>query len=497
MSSAASAARRGVNFTQWSSRAELVRLIAILAVPVVVTNSLQTLITFTDTRMCSILGAPALAAMSVGRSGMFIVIGVFMGLGVGIVAYVARLTGAGMPDQARVYATLGLASSGVAGLLLMGLGFLIGQEPIESMVASGNPGMATTQNQLAEQYAWSFLAMLFLGLVFMGVLFAAVNVFNALGRTAFPMWLLVISNIANLAGNWLFIPGPGIEGLRHALHIPALGVAGSALSTNVTNGLAMLMAIVWLYRGHAVSFNWSLFSHPLAKVWDMLKVGLPVTLQMSMRSISMLAILKMITYLPQSVIGQSALQVGIQVESVAFMPAFAFMTAAATLVGQNLGAHRPREARSSALYCLVGNQAFMWVLGGAIWLWPEFFVRLFIGSNAPEVIAPTAGFLKVLALCLPGLGAGQTLMGALRGAGDTPFTVWISVVSMYCVRLPLACLLAYETIPLGHAGLVLHGYNFGLPGIWWAMTLSVYVETGMTVWRFLSGKWARVKLRYE
>jgi putative MATE family efflux protein len=234
-----------------------------------------------------------------------------------------------------------------------------------------------------------------------------------------------------------------------------------------------------------------MFTHPVAKVADMLRIGLPVTLQMGLRSISMMILIKVITYLPDSVIGQSAMQVGIQVESIAFMPALAFATAASTLVGQNLGAKQPQQARSSAMHCLVANVIVMTVLAAVIWLWPEFFVVLFIGKNAPEVIGPTAHFLKVLALCLPGLGIGQTLLGVLRGAGDTPFTVWISVIAMYCIRLPLAWLLAFDG-----SGLGLHGYGFGLSGIWWAMTLSVYVEMGITVWRFSTGKWARVKLHH-
>src|SRR5205823_17185 len=148
---------------------------------------------------------------------------------------------------ARVYGTLGLFTGGAAGLLLMAIGFLIGKGPIEGMVASAQ-GLADPQHLLAQQYAWSFLAMLFVGLGFMGAQFAAINVFNALGLTAFPMWLLVISNIANLVGNWVFIPGysadqvragmtqypivaifwplaASSDWLRAALHIPALGVA--------------------------------------------------------------------------------------------------------------------------------------------------------------------------------------------------------------------------------------------------------------------------------
>jgi putative MATE family efflux protein len=490
-SASPAAARQGVNFTQWSSRGELIRLIAILSLPVMISNSLQTLITFTDTRMCSILGAPALAAMGVGRSAMFFVLSVFMGLGVGITAYVARLTGAQQHEQARIYSTLGIVTGALFGAVLMLLGYAIGQGPISNMVAAGGHNLADAQNQVAQQYTWSFLATLFSGLAFMGAQFAAISIFNALGRTAFPMWLLVISNVLNLAGNWLFIPGPGVEPLRAALHLPALGVAGSALSTVATNVFALVVALVWLARGRLIELRPSMLPHPLTKVWDMLRIGLPVTLQMGLRSISMLILIKVITYLPDSVVGQSAMQVGIQVESIAFMPALAFATAASTLVGQNLGAQQPRQARSSAMHCLVANVAVMTVLAGVIWLWPEFFVRLFIGDNAPEVIGPTAHFLKVLALCLPGLGIGQTLLGVLRGAGDTMFTIWISVIAMYCVRLPLAWLLAFDG-----SGLSLHGYNLGLHGIWWAMTLSVYVEMGITVWRFATGKWARVKLHH-
>jgi putative MATE family efflux protein len=493
MASASPAApRQRVNFTQWNSRGELIRLITILSVPVMISNSLQTLITFTDTRMCSLLGAPALAAMGVGRSGMFFVLSVFMGLGVGITAYVARLTGAQQHEQARIYSTIGVVTGAIAGTVLMLLGYAIGRGPISGMVAASGHNLADAQNILAQQYTWSFMATLFAGLAFMGAQFAAISIFNALGRTAFPMWLLAISNVLNLIGNWLFIPGPGIENIRSALHLPALGVAGSALSTVVTNVFALAVALIWLARGRLIELRWDMISHPFAKVWDMLKIGLPVTLQMGLRSISMMILIKVITYLPDSVIGQSAMQVGIQVESIAFMPALAFATAASTLVGQNLGAQQPRQARSGAMYCLVANVVVMTVLAAMIWLWPEFFVRLFIGDNAPEVIDPTAHFLKVLALCLPGLGIGQTLLGVLRGAGDTLFTIWISVIAMYCIRLPLAWLLAFESNGLLGIG----GYGWGLHGIWWAMTLSVYVEMGITVWRFATGKWARVRLHH-
>jgi Na+-driven multidrug efflux pump len=221
----------------------------------------------------------------------------------------------------------------------------------------------------------------------------------------------------------------------------------------------------------------------------MLKVGLPVTAQMTLRGLSMLTVLKLITLLPDHVAGQGAMMVGLQAESIAFMPAFAFSTAAATLVGQNLGASRPDQARTSSLYCVLGSQLIMWTMGTLLFLYPRWFVMLFIGHNAPEIVDPATGFLRILALCLPGLGLGMTTMGVLRGSGDTMITAVISLIAMYAVRLPLAAFLALTNI--GGTGI---GLGWGLHGIWWAMTLSVYVEAGLAYARFAGGRWARVQL---
>jgi putative MATE family efflux protein len=471
-----------INLTHWGNPAELARIVLLLSMPVAITNALQALLGWVDTRMVShYVGEAALPALGVGRTGMFFVSSFFMGLGVGITAYVARLIGAHEPEKARVYSTVGVLVGGLGGLVIMLIGLLLGEGPVHFMVASKGGDVDPAMALATSEYAWAFMRVMFISLGAVGMQFAAVSVFNSLGRTMVPMWFLVVNNVVNLLGNLYYVP--------------RYGVAGSAWSTCISTFVVTVVAIAWLSRDKAMYSDFTLLFRlePLRELWrkalEMVRVGLPVAAQVVLRSGSMLVLMKLITYLPNSVAGQSAMQVGIQAESLAFMPAFAFSTAAATLVGQNLGAHRADQARQAVWFCLVGSQIIMWTMGLLQFIWPEWFVRLYIGDSAPEVIAPAAQYLRVLAICLPGLGLGLTMMGALRGSGDTRVTMYITLSAMYLVRLPLAFLLSQKN--LWGSGI---GLDWGLDGLWWAMTASVYVEAFLAWLRFRGGEWARVKL---
>jgi putative MATE family efflux protein len=485
----AASARSRLNLTEWNTPRELLRIVVLLSLPVAATNALQTLISFVDTRMVSELAKyplAALPALGVGRSGMFLTASLFMGLGVGITAYVSRLTGAGEHEKARQYATVGVVTGLVLGVLISIIGLLWGEGPVKMMVSSQGGDVSWQLAERTRTYAWDFMGIMFWSMAAVGMQFSAVSVFNSLGRTMFPLWLLIIGNVANLIGNILLIP--------------VLEVQGSALSTLATTVISCIVATIWLQRQKAIriSLRATMDSERMRagflRGWEMVKLGLPVTVQVMARSLSMLTLIKLITYLPNSVVGQGALQVGLQVESLAFMPAFAFSTAAATLVGQNLGARKPEQARQSTIFCLWGSQIVMVVMGLGQMIWPEFFIHLFIG-HGPDVdliVEPASNYIRILGACLPGLGLGLTMMGALRGSGDTAITAWMSLASMYIVRIPLAIFLSMENI--GGTGI---GLGWGLNGLWWAMTTSVYVEALLAWLRFRSGKWAQIRLSPE
>lgn len=451
-------------------------MILILALPVTATNALQTLIGFVDTRMVSPLGAEALSSLAVGRTSMWMLMSVFMGLSTGITAYVARLVGMGEYHKARHYAMVGIATGLILGTVLALIGLGAGPKPVQFMVTSETGEATMASIELTRLYAWKYFQILLIGLGGVGFQFACVAVFNSLGKTIYPLWLLVVSNIANLVGNWLLIP-------RYE-------VAGAAMSTTITTVIAASVAYFMLREQGEIDNSWLEITRPLRKAWEMFSLGFPVIIQVGLRALAMLAIIKIITHLPGSVIGQSALHVGLQAESLAFMPAFAFSIAAATLVGQNIGAKQIEQARTSAFYCVAGSQIIMWTMGVLFYVFDKQFIVLFIGQATPEVIEPAAEFLRIMAFCLPALGIGMTLNGALRGSGDTAITAWIAFTAMWVVRLPLMCYLAFDNV-LG-TGL---GMGMGLAGLWWGMVASVYLEASLVFWRFQTGKWKTIKLR--
>lgn len=468
--------RLGKNrLTKWQNSRELSRIIFWLALPVAATNALQTLIGFVDVRMISTLGEEALASLSVGRQSIWLLNSVFMGLGAGITAYVARFTGAGDETRARAYATIGVITAMVLGLVLMAGGLTVGGTPVKYMVHSEGGGVSAESLALTRDYAWDYLRVILIGMSGLGTQFAVVSVFNSLGRTVYPMWLLIIANFANFIGNWLLIG-------RYQ-------VAGCAWSTVATAFMVVAVALVLLWKQQAIAWDRSLLVAPLRRAWEMLRLGTPAMVQVMARSLAMLALIKMITFLPNSVTGQGALVVGLMAESLAFMPALAFGIAASTLVGQNLGARQPGQARIASLYCLLCSEVVMVTIGSLLFSFPQWFITLFIGHSAAEVSAASTVFLRIIALCLPGLAVGMTINGVLRGSGDTRAAAVISLTAMWLVRIPLAAFLALSNI--GGTGI---GLGLGLNGVWWAMTISVYVQAGLAFARFSSGKWERIKL---
>jgi len=392
-----------------------------------------------------------------------------------VLAYVARFTGAGDYEKAKAYATIGIISAAIIGLLVTVVGLIVGAAPVQFMVTSEVEGIDPAAVEATRQYVWDYIRVIYIGLAGLGAQFAIASVFNSLGRTVYPMWILVVSNIANFLGNLLLI--------RH------FEVAGCAFSTVLTTVIASGVGVILLSTQGAITWDPKLLIKPLLRAWEMIKLGFPAALAVIARSLAMLAMNKIITFLPNSIVGQSALVVGIMAESLAFMPAFAFSISASTLVGQNLGAKQEKQARVSSIYCVGFSQVIMVVMGLLMFFFPEWFILLFIGNNAPDVTPYAVEFLQIMALCLPGLGVSMTLGGVLRGSGDTRTAALITLTSMWIVRVPLVAFMALENI--WGTGI---GLGMGLAGVWWAMTITVYIEAALSFWRFQSNKWAKIKL---
>jgi len=171
--------------------------------------------------------------------------------------------------------------------------------------------------------------------------------------------------------------------------------------------------------------------------------------------------------------------IGVRILALSFLPGFGFSAAASTLVGQQLGASRPRGAERSGWEANRLGMLFMSAGGIVIFIAARWIARAFIDD--PAVVEDAVGLIRVLAACQPLMAADFTLGGALRGAGDTKFPLLTVVIAFYGARLGFAYVV----------GVVL---SFSLTWVWAALFGDYVMRALLKAWRFQSGRWKTIRV---
>ncbi len=428
-----------------------------LALPVMFSNILTSLVGYVDFYMIQSLGKDAHAALSISRSGIFFVNSVFMGASIGAAAYVARTLGAGNKEKSRLYAAQAVMTAIYISFPIMLLGYAIGPRLFIWLGASGP----------AADYGWDYISIIFLGMSVFGMRFVTNAIFNALGQTSIPMYLNVFFNLANYFGNLLLIP--------------IWGVMGCAMSTIITCLLAELAAVAILWGRGWAAFALSAFKGAEQAIRNMMKLGAPTIAQVVCRTGSMMLLFKIISLTPNATAGAATLGLGILCEGISFMPGLAIMVATGALVGQALGAKRLDKAAETYFEARRLTLIIMTTLGALFFVFAEQFVTFF--SKDPDVIREGVLYLRINAFAQPLMAITFAGVGCLRGAGDTKYPFLMTLIANYAVRLPLAYLLAVT-------------FNLGLLGIWLSMLASNFVETSLIVHRVNRRKWLEIILPY-
>jgi len=172
-------------------------------------------------------------------------------------------------------------------------------------------------------------------------------------------------------------------------------------------------------------------------------------------------------------------QVGMRVLSLSFIPNMGFSTAAAALIGQNLGARREREAKQSGWVCLWWAMLSMCLLGVVFLVFSRQLAAFFVTD--PEAIEAAALFIRIVAYCQPGMATYFTLAGALRGAGDTRSPLLIALLGMYCFRIPAAWFLTQF-------------FDVGLLTVFALLFGDYLIRIVCILLRYARGKWLKTKL---
>jgi Na+-driven multidrug efflux pump len=173
--------------------------------------------------------------------------------------------------------------------------------------------------------------------------------------------------------------------------------------------------------------------------------------------------------------------VAIRIESLVYLPGFAFQLATATLTGQHLGAGDPNRALRTVLVGCAWNITLMGFGGLVLYFGAEELLVLFLGRQQPDVATLGAPLLRIIAVAMPALAALMVMTGALRGAGDTRLPLVITLIGFLGVRIPLAWLLAYS-------------FHWGISGAWYAMVVDLMVRATLVTARFSVGAWKDVQV---
>lgn len=409
------------------------RSVLLLAIPMVLEMALESVFAVVDVFWVGRLGADAVATVGLTESLLALIYALAIGLSMAAAATVSRRTGERDPEGASRAAVqaiaLGLLASAVIGLA----GALSARRLLALMGAA--PGVIET--------GWRFTAVMLGANGVILLLFLINAIFRGAGDAAIAMRVLWLANAINLVLDPCLIFGWG--------PFPELGVTGAAVATSTGRGVAVLSQLWVLFRGRGrVRIARRHLALEPRVMLSMLRLSGAAILQNVVGTASWVVLMRIL-----SMFGSSALAgytIGIRIIVFALLPSWGMSNAAATLVGQSLGAGKPDRAERSVRIAGLYNMAFLGAIGLVFVVLAGPLVRLF--SSDPAVVPFGTGCLRVVAFGFPFYAWGMVLTASFNGAGDTWTPTWMNLFCFWLFELPVAWGLA-RTLGLGPFGVYL------------------------------------------
>jgi len=441
-----------------ASEADLLRTTWVLAWPVIFSFSIESLVGLCDMLMVGRLGRSAVAGVGVGVQILGAVDAAMFALGTGALAIVARHVGAGERDAADETLRQSLVTATAIAILMI----------LPVVVWAPALVAAFRVDDAVMVLGTQFLRIVMLGVPAGAVLFVMISSLRGAGDTRTPLAIGAVVGIVNVGLAYGLIFG--------RFGLPALGVTGAAIATAVAFAAGALLGLVLLARGRLVL---ALRTRPFRLRPDVvrrvLRIGYPAAIEHLLMQVGFFLYIVFAAHHGTAAV--AAYFIGVRILSLSFLPGFGFAAAAATMIGQNLGAERPEDAERSGRAAVRLAVWLMTAAGVVIFAAARPIARLFVDDEA--VVADTVSFIHVLAACQPLMALDFTLGGALRGAGDT--------------RFPLAAVfLGFYVCRLGFAWLVTFALGLSVAWLWLALVGYYLARSLLKGARFRSGVWKTV-----
>jgi len=430
-----------------------------LAVPMILEMAMLSVTQIVDTYWVGKLGSAALAAVTIGMNLRWVMNSLANGLGVGGMAVVARRIGAHDRAQADHATWQAVLLAAFVSLVLGTVGILLAEPTLRVLGAD------------AEVLAMgvSFLRIVFGGLFTLVLVFVINFLLRGAGEAGLALRVLVLSQGLTVVLEPLLIFGWG--------PFPALGVDGSAWAGVLGFGAGALFQIAILLSGRA---RIAISSEPrdlwpdLPLMWRIVKIALPSTVQMTLRSTSRLIILAIIGL--YGTFATAGFGVANRILLVALIPGFGLGNAAATLVGQNLGAVQPHRAERSAWWVTAYNTGLLAAFAVVFFTFARPLVAFF--DPTPEVVDMGAECLRIVAPSLIFSAVGVVLARGFDGAGNTVPAMFVNLLTLWGLEAPLSYGLAQMT-------------GLGITGVWVGRALANLANGLLFAFWFRLGRWKR------
>jgi len=429
------------------------RLILNFAMPMLLGNLFQQLYNIVDTIIVgNFLGKEALAAVGASFPIMFTMISLIIGVASGGTIVIAQYFGAKQFGSVKkaihtLYIFLTIASLSLT---------LIGIPLIDDIFR-----LIKLPDELLPD-ATLYLSIYFSGFIAMFGFNATSAILRGLGDSKTPLYFLMISTFFNIAFDLLFIV------------VFKWGVAGAAIATVISQAGAFLTAVIYLNRNHKlIDFNLPTWKFNRKIFWQSIRIGLPTGFQHTFVSLGMLAIMSIVNTFGTNVIaGYSA---ALRIDSLAVLPAMNFSAALATFVGQNIGAGKPERVKRGLIATLLMSSAVSLIIMVIIIFLKYQLIGMF--TKDPEVIRIGGEYLLIVSSFYIIFTIMFKINGVLRGAGDTIIPMFITLFSLWIVRVPFAWYFS---------GLI------GDTGIWWSQPAGWAVGLVLSFGYYLTGRWKKM-----
>lgn len=429
----------------------------IFALPMILGNLFQQFYNIVDSVVVGrFVGEEALASVGASYSITNVFIAIAIGGGIGSSVVISQFLGARQLCNMKTAISTTLINFLTLSVLLGLVGVVLNDQILM--------WMNTPPNVFDD--ASVYLSIYFVGLPFLFMYNVQAAIFQSLGDSRTPLYLLVFSSLLNIGLDLLFVIGFG------------RGVAGVAIATLIAQGLSAVISFGILIRrlkGYEAEGSRRLYD--MKMMMNMMRVAIPSTLQQSIVHIGMLLVQSVVNVFGSAVMAGFA--AGTRIESICIVPMLAIGNAMSTFTAQNIGAGKLDRVKQGYRYCYVMIGVFAVLICVIMEFGGGFFIRCFLNEESADTAYQTGlAYVKFISFFFAFIGLKSATDGLLRGAGDVVVFTTANLVNL-AIRVVVAAVFA----PI-----------IGVQAVWFAVPIGWAANYVISFMRYLSGKWSRVKL---